>query len=310
MHTHSAPLLFPRRSPLPPATPDRIGLCRCDEIDLGSARLSRIGENGLAAESETGGCVVIFQTSAWASLSGKRRSLRLQAGTWFVGPTDLLEIELPCGSEALSIVFPLEHLSRSLALQVQAQALAALPTSGASNMCLEFSQSCLSFSAPMDRNVAVALGDCLIELAKLAIIEQLCTRRDETVRETVRTRIQSFVQRNIHDPDLTIERIAERLGCTKRYLHKVFSNEGQTLSQYIWAQRLERCRSELGRPEMAAKSITEIAFNGGFSDTAHFSRSFRSRFGQAPRAYRRAMLEARIWGGHIRVEEDGARRAL
>lgn len=296
MQTHSAPLLFPRRPSFPPA-PDRVVPQQSDRIDLGSARLSRIGEEGLAAESETGGCVVIFQTSAWASLSGKRGSLRLQAGRWSVGAADWLEIERPCGSEALSFIFPLAHLSRSLASQVQAHAPAALPTTGASKMCLEFGQSCLSFSGPMDRNGAVALGDCLIELAKLAIIEQLCTRRGETVQETIRARIQSFVQRNIHDPDLTIERIAERLDCTKRYLHKVFSNEGQTLSQYIWAQRLERCRSELARPEMAAKSITEIAFNFGFSDTAHFSRSFRSRFGQPPRVYRRAMLCARSYSG-------------
>ena len=106
----------------------------------------------------------------------------------------------------------------------------------------------------------------------------------------MRTRIRAFIHRNLADPDLTIERIAERMQCTKRYLHKVFSDEGETLNQYIWAQRLELCRKHLSRAELAGKSITEIAFACGFSNAAHFSRSFRARFGQPPRAFRRAAL--------------------
>ena len=217
--------------------------------------------------------------------------MHLWAGKWSVGTTSSLHFELPRDAEAISLVFPLETLSRSLASQVRTHRPVALPMTGASKMCLELSRSCLSQQEPMNRNVAVALGECLGELAKLAIIEQLCVKRGESMRETVRTRIQSFVQRNLHDPELTIERIAERMDCTKRYLHKVFSNEGQTLNQYIWTQRLERCRSELARADIASKSITEIAFECGFSNAAHFSRSFRSRFGEAPRAYRRAVLE-------------------
>jgi len=106
----------------------------------------------------------------------------------------------------------------------------------------------------------------------------------------VRARIQSFIQRNLADPELSIQRIATHMQCTKRYLHKVFSDEGQTLCHYIWAQRLERCRAELMRPEMAAKSITQIAFSCGFSNGAHFSRAFRARFGKPPRDYRQAAL--------------------
>jgi AraC-like DNA-binding protein len=78
--------------------------------------------------------------------------------------------------------------------------------------------------------------------------------------------------------------------CTKRYLHKVFSEDGETLNQYIWTRRLELCRAHLGRPDLSAKSITEIAFGCGFSNAAHFSRSFRARFGESPRAYRRSAL--------------------
>jgi AraC-like DNA-binding protein len=110
------------------------------------------------------------------------------------------------------------------------------------------------------------------------------------MRETVRARIQSYIQRNLTDPELTIERIAERMQCTKRYLHKVFNGQRETLNQYIWSRRLELCRARLLQPELARQSITQIAFDCGFSNAAHFSRSFRARFGECPRVYRRTML--------------------
>jgi AraC-like DNA-binding protein len=37
------------------------------------------------------------------------------------------------------------------------------------------------------------------------------------------------------------------------------------------------------------KTIGEIGLGAGFADHAHFSRSFRARFGQTPTEYRRAL---------------------
>jgi len=42
------------------------------------------------------------------------------------------------------------------------------------------------------------------------------------------------------------------------------------------------------------KTITEIAFFWGFSDSAHFSRSFRRRFGISPRIFR-AQTGLKTW---------------
>ena len=55
-----------------------------------------------------------------------------------------------------------------------------------------------------------------------------------------------------------------------------------------------RCRLELAAGALASKrhSIAEVAFEAGFCDQSHFTRSFRRVFGVTPAAYRRANSRA------------------
>jgi transcriptional regulator GlxA family with amidase domain len=55
----------------------------------------------------------------------------------------------------------------------------------------------------------------------------------------------------------------------------------------IRTRRLERCRRALADPTMSAVSVAQISQRWGFTDGPHFSRLFRSVYGQAPREYRR-----------------------
>ena len=79
-----------------------------------------------------------------------------------------------------------------------------------------------------------------------------------------------------------------------RYLHRLFEAEGQSVGRWIWAARLDCCRRDLADPAQAGRSITDIAFAWGFSDIAHFSRSFRARYGDSPRAFRARQLAAHV----------------
>jgi AraC-like DNA-binding protein len=84
----------------------------------------------------------------------------------------------------------------------------------------------------------------------------------------------------LRDPELSIDQISVALGCTKRYLHMLFSDRGMTVSDYIWRARLQNCRHEL--ETQAGKTITDVAFSWGFSSSSHFSRVFRKYFGIVP----------------------------
>jgi AraC-like DNA-binding protein len=69
-------------------------------------------------------------------------------------------------------------------------------------------------------------------------------------------------------------------------LHRAWSGEPCSLTEWIWAQRLDAAKRDLCDPNRAASSVSEIAFSWGFNDAAHFSRAFRARFGRSARALR------------------------
>ena len=112
----------------------------------------------------------------------------------------------------------------------------------------------------------------------------------------MRDRIKAYIERNLRDPGLSIDQIADAFQCSKRNLHKAFSHDGATISDHIWRLRLERCRNDLLSPSCAWKSITEIAFSWGFNSSTHFSKAFKEAFGMPPRLYR--------------LTEGGSNRAL
>jgi AraC-like DNA-binding protein len=102
--------------------------------------------------------------------------------------------------------------------------------------------------------------------------------------EAIRGRIRDFILANLGDPELEPEMIATAIGLSLRQLHRVFAGGGATIERWIWHQRLERCRQDLLLLPKAA--ISQIAFRWGFSDAAHFSRSFRAQYGMTASRYR------------------------
>ena len=133
------------------------------------------------------------------------------------------------------------------------------------------------------------LADMIASHVELAVLDRAGTPPDASLREVARDRVKRFIDINLDDPHLSLDRIAAAICCSKRYLHKLFDGEVDTLNAYIWQSRLDRIRQDLADPVLAGSSITEIAFGRGFSSSTHFSRSFRESFGVSPRVYRLLM---------------------
>ncbi|WP_131737138.1 helix-turn-helix domain-containing protein [Actinomadura roseirufa] len=108
----------------------------------------------------------------------------------------------------------------------------------------------------------------------------------ETHHRVLVTRIRSFIERNLSDPDLTPATIAAAHHISTSHLHHLFSGQGTTVAALIRERRLQRCRHDLTDPAMDAHPIHVIAARWGFTSSAHFSRLFRAAFSLSPRDYR------------------------
>ena len=120
----------------------------------------------------------------------------------------------------------------------------------------------------------------------------------------LRRQIHRYIETHISEPSLGPAEIASFAGISVRHLHRLFLVTGSTLGEHVRSRRLKGCRTDLANPHLCERTITEIAFFWGFSDSAHFSHSFRKEFGISPRVFRTRALAGK-W-----MEEDCARDLL
>ncbi|HPF16097.1 MAG TPA: GyrI-like domain-containing protein [Thermotogota bacterium] len=101
------------------------------------------------------------------------------------------------------------------------------------------------------------------------------------------SRINSVIDYIDHhlSQEMTLDELAEVAGFSKFHFHRIFySFMKETLFQFIQRVRLQKGADRLCMNPEA--SITEIAYNCGFSSSAAFSRSFKAFFNQTPSQYR------------------------
>ncbi|SEP06606.1 transcriptional regulator, AraC family [Rhodospirillales bacterium URHD0017] len=90
------------------------------------------------------------------------------------------------------------------------------------------------------------------------------------------------------DPDLTPERIAVALGCSRASLYRAFARHGESVAAAIWQARLERARRMLTSPEGIGLLVSDIAALSGFREMPTFTRMFKRRYGMTPSVARTA----------------------
>jgi AraC-like DNA-binding protein len=106
-----------------------------------------------------------------------------------------------------------------------------------------------------------------------------------SVRPALRSSIERYIDRHLLDGAVTPAAIAAAHWVSIRTVNRVFSATGQTVGEIVRARRLARARAEVTASD---RSISVIAHRWGFSDTSHFSRTFKAHYGYSPTDYRNA----------------------
>lgn len=81
----------------------------------------------------------------------------------------------------------------------------------------------------------------------------------ETHRRTLTLRIQAFIQRHLPNRQLTPGAVAAAHHISLSYLHRLFREQGASVSTWIRRQRLERARRDLADPTLYTIPIHVIA---------------------------------------------------
>lgn len=210
--------------------------------------------------------------------------------TWHSGQT--LSFEVTEAREKLAIYVPEESMAKVLfhptsyaGLHLKRNSgIGALLAGYLGGLCDDFEVSDNQTEAEIEEITLDLIGSAIAAHRKL---------RSRAQQPSLFDRIVAFIDRNLENPDLRPTHIASALGISLRYLHLVFANQGQghTVVSWIRSQRLTRCRADLAR-SAGSSTITEVAFRGGFNDAAHFSRTFKARYGLSPSLFRTAEKSA------------------
>lgn len=136
---------------------------------------------------------------------------------------------------------------------------------------------------PHDSNVRALMGTQLIDLLAISLQQHpdALQSSQSAVRDAHLARIEAHVRQHLCDPALSPEHIALACGISLRYLHQLFKDTGQSVSQWIRELRLQSAHESLSRAK-AQTSVAQIAYAAGFGDHAQFTHAFRKKFGHAP----------------------------
>ncbi len=253
----------------------RLKLC---QIEVSQHRIAHPASR--AKTSEHPFVKILFQTYGVSHFEQNGRRLDLIPG-------DFLAYDVSCPHTIISpaltrhdvVVVPKDLLQEHGFHSTKLSACKLSALAGTGRIAHDFMHTAFGEAPKLSPQTALSVADTLIDLLLLPLREAGTTfERGGPLALYVRA--QAFIHEHLRDPDLSIDQISAELGCTKRYLHMLFSERGMTVSDYIWQARLQNCRQEL--EAKGGKTITDVAFSWGFSSSSHFSRVFRKYFGIVP----------------------------
>lgn len=135
-------------------------------------------------------------------------------------------------------------------------------------------------------------SDAQRRAALLGAIELLGTLdcRAETRGGRAWWRVQaalSFIELHFARQGLPAEEVAQAQRISRRRLDQLLSDTtGVSITGHIWRRRLVRAAADLRDPQRAACTASQIAFDNGFEDAAHFTRAFKRAYGHSPQQWR------------------------
>ncbi|MHB0774248.1 helix-turn-helix domain-containing protein [Halomonas sp. WWR20] len=271
---------------------------RAEYVNIGDLRICKINANQqhfrrdskptMEPASPTPYQLIIVQTYGKSEFLHNGKTSTLSAGQWAIYDTRGPFATRNNGEvEQFLLLIPENEIGVRKSGNSSLIANAFSANEGIGLIAAQFLQSVFWESTACSERAAQAIALSTARLFREAVSEKEDTQPLLSKKASLRTQIISFIENNLSDPDLSIDIMANAFNCSKRNLHKVFSDNGHTIHAYILRRRLECCRDEIVDLSSGTSCyITEIAYKWGFNNPSHFSKSFKNEYGLSPREYR------------------------
>lgn len=239
-------------------------------------------------------CFLVSQRSGYCQITQDGQSIQL-------APGELLLMD-SVGSIEITPFGLIEHASLALSrsevckqLGGQPQTFGKISSSKACGRMLHVLMDQLCKDS-LDGQGVVGEGEALqcafISLLGSAFEQEDDARDDSALLQgsNLRSYVQKVIDESLTQPGLSPVGLASRLNISVRHLYRLFEEQDDSVCRYIQRARLKRSADDLTNPFLRSESITSIAYKWGFTDSAHFSRSFKKQFEVSPKDFRSSRL--------------------
>ncbi|MGM0595273.1 MAG: helix-turn-helix domain-containing protein, partial [Pseudomonadota bacterium] len=256
-------------------------LLGCNRLESGGVRLVRSGRTG----GSEGDAVQLFFYRK-GGFRGQNGDDDVEVGPGDIGLIDItrgFELEHAPRSEHLTLIIPRSSLLSRLAVSRMPTGLVLRQDTIAARLLASHLQAVASLLPSARACEADDIAESLLSLvaASLGPAVKRRERAGQVLAQATLGAIRDYIESRLDSPQLTVEVLCRRFGCSRAYLYRLFQPFGG-IRTYIRERRLERCFRQLSTLQLKRTPIIDVALNHGFTNQSHFSRLFRQRFGISP----------------------------
>lgn len=243
-----------------------------------------------SSRSEAATFKIMWQIAGRSLMQQAEREALLAPGAWAVyDSTRPYSVDVLDPDSRFVVLFLPQNEAYAWSPAVPRLLGSALSSRGTSEVALSAVGRLLDAQFALDNASQLVVQDSVVALLAAAMRQsgmQEESRRVPVAHPRKLEEIREYILEHVADPDLSAERIATAFSMSRRSLYNLFDKMGQTPHAYIVSLRLDTARKILGDVRENGKTITQIAYELGFSDASHLSRAFHERFGMSPSAWR------------------------
>jgi AraC-like DNA-binding protein len=253
-------------------------------------RLHRSGQDSLDDSYK-----LLLQRKGHARLEISGRSFDLHAGDWSLydprapyaihnfDPASLLVVKIP-RSRLCGLRVPELHSCES----------PEPAGAGLSAMLGSVLRSLAEQLPALPDDAGNAISESILGLLTYTLARHQDQRPERALpRAVLQARVRQYIQAHLSEGDLSIERIAQALRCSKRYVHLAFEDADCSVERHIWNARLQNACLQLTSRQHDTRTIAQVSEACGFNSNAHFCKQFKTAYGCSPSEFRQRARSGR-----------------